>query len=167
MSHATGARLSASPTTASCLRVPWTVLRATVAGLRERSAGWRESACMWIGTPAGVVERVTFHHELADDGATALSLELPEFAKFALYQQMAREKRRILALLHTHPDSWVDLSWIDQQNRVSSRLGFLSLVLPYYGARDWNYEEIGFHFKCDRGWRRIYGAEAVAAVQIE
>jgi proteasome lid subunit RPN8/RPN11 len=167
MSHATGARLPAAPTTASRLTVPWGVLHATVAGLRERSAGWRESACVWIGTAAGVVERVTFHHEIADDRATALSLELPESAKFALYQQLAREKRRILALLHTHPDSWVDLSWIDQQNQISSRIGFLSLVLPHYGARNWNYEEIGFHVKCDRGWRRICGAEAVAAVQIE
>jgi hypothetical protein len=166
MSYATGSRLSTAATPASRLIVPRGVLDATVFGLRDRSAGWRESACMWIGTAAGMVQRVTFHHEIADDHATALSLELPEAAKFGLYQQLAREKLRIQALLHTHPDSWVDLSWIDQQNQISSRMGFLSIVLPFYGMRDWNHDEIGFHVKCDRGWRRIHGQEAAEAVRI-
>ena len=164
MSHATGARLSAAQTPASRLTVPRGVILTTVTGLRERSAGWRESACVWIGTAAGAVQRVTFHH--ADDHATALSLELPEAAKFALYQQLAQEKLRILALLHTHPDSWVDLSPIDQKNQISSRLGFLSLVLPHYGRHDWNFDDVGFHVKCDRGWRRIHGDEAREAVRI-
>lgn len=166
MSHATGSRLSTAATPARRLAVPRGIFQATVVGLRERSAGWRESACVWIGTASGVVQRVTFHHEIADDHATALSLELPEKAKFWLYQQLAREKLRILALLHTHPESWVDLSWIDQQNQISSRVGFLSIVLPFYGKHDWNYDEIGFHVKCDRGWRRIHGQEAAEAVKI-
>ena len=166
MSHATGQRLPAAATPASRLTVPRTIIQATILGLRDRSAGWRESACMWIGSVSGVVQRVTFHHEIADDRATALSLELPEAAKFAFYMQLAREKLRILALLHTHPDSWVDLSWIDQQNQISSRLGFLSLGVPHYGKNDWNYDEIGTHVKCDRGWRRIHGQEARDAVRI-
>lgn len=166
MSNATGSRLSAAATPASRLTVPRGVLQATVFGLRERSAGWRESACVWVGAAAGAVQRVTFHHEMADDRATALSLELPEAAKFGLYQQLAREKLRILALLHTHPEGWVDLSWIDQQNQISSRIGFLSIVLPFYGTHDWNYDEIGFHVKCDRGWRRIRGQEAAEAVRV-
>jgi proteasome lid subunit RPN8/RPN11 len=121
---------------------------------------------VWVGTAAGAVQRVTFHHEIADDRASALFLELPEAAKFGLYQQLAREKLRILALLHTHPEGWVDLSWIDQQNQISSRVGFLSIVLPFYGKHEWNYYENGFHVKCDRGWRRIYGQEAAEAVRI-
>lgn len=166
MSYAPRARLSTARTPASRLTAPRGIIEATVLGLRTRSEGRRESACVWIGTSAGAVHRVTFHHEMADDHATALSLELPETAKLKLYQQLGHEKLRILALLHTHPDSWVDLSWIDQQNQISSRVGFLSLVLPYYGKRDWNYDEIGFHVKCDRGWRRADAQEAREIVQI-
>lgn len=166
MPNATGPRLSTTATPANRLAVPREVLQSTVVGLRERSAGWRESACVWIGTAAGMVQCVAFHHEIADDRATALSLELPEAAKFRLYQWLAREKLRILALLHTHPDCWVDLSWIDQQNQISSRVGFLSIVLPFYGKHDWNYDEIGFHVKCDRGWRRIHRQEAAEAVRV-
>jgi proteasome lid subunit RPN8/RPN11 len=166
MPDATGPRISTAATRASRVTVPRTVLHTTVTGLRERSAGWRESACVWIGTAAGVVQRVTFHHQIANDRATALSLELPETAKFELYRQLAREKLRILALLHTHPESWVGLSWIDQQNQISSRVGFLSIVLPFYGKHDWNYDDIGFHVKCDQGWRRIHAREASEAVRI-
>lgn len=166
MPNAPSSRLSTTATAARRLSVPREVLQATVAGLRERSAGWRESACVWVGTVEGIVQRATFHHEIADDRATALSLELPEAAKFRLYQQLSREKLRILALLHTHPEGWVDLSWIDQQNQISSRVGFLSIVLPFYATRHWNYDDIGFHVKCDRGWRRIHGQEAAEAVQV-
>src|SRR5262245_50681644 len=93
----TGSWLPTAATPASRLTVPLEILQDTVVGLRERSAGWRESACMWIGTASGMVQRVTFHHKIADDRATALSLELPEAAKFALYQQLARDRLRILA----------------------------------------------------------------------
>ena len=45
------------------------LLAQTLMGLRMRSAGWRESACVWSGSRDGVVRDVTFHHELADDHA--------------------------------------------------------------------------------------------------
>jgi len=138
-----------------------------VQGLRHRSDGCRESACMWIGNYDGAVRSVLFHHEIADDRATALSLELPEKAKFSLYEQLARDKLRVLALLHTHPDSWVDLSWIDQQNQISSRMGFLSIVLPLYGNVSWHVDAIGFHVKCERGWRRLTTSEVHTAVEID
>lgn len=160
-------RLPASRTVATRILVPGSVVHATISGLRERSSNWRESACTWIGTRDNRVVKVLFHHELADDRATALSLELPESAKFALYQQLARDEHRVLALLHTHPDSWVDLSWIDRQNQISSRVGFLSIVLPHYGRTTWDLSAIGFHVKCDRGWRRLTETEAAAAVVID
>jgi len=139
------------------LVVPRHVLERTVVELRARSAGWRESACVWTGTRDGHVTEVLFHHELGDDQATALSLELPEDAKFALYERLAARSESLLALLHTHPEDWVGLSWIDQRNQVSSRIGFWSIVLPYYAAKDWDEAEIGFHIRCDRGWQRIDG----------
>lgn len=138
------------------------ISRSTVArthrGLRERSAGFRESACVWIGTRGECEARVTevlFHHELADDRATALSLELPEHAKFELYQRLAAQGLTVLALLHTHPAEWVGLSPVDQTNQISSRIGFWSIVLPYYGQRPWSHHELGFHVRCAKGWRQL------------
>jgi proteasome lid subunit RPN8/RPN11 len=167
MHNPASVRLPSARTAATRVVVPASVLHATVSGLRDRSAGWRESACVWIGTRSNEVKKVVFHHELADDHATALSLELPESAKYSLYRQLGRDEHRILALLHTHPESWVDLSWIDQQNQISSRLGFLSIVLPFYGEANWDLTTVGFHVKCERGWRRLSVPEIKAAVIID
>jgi len=62
----------------------------------------------------------------------------------------------VLALLHTHPQSWVGLSEIDQQNQLSSRVGFWSIVLPYYGHCAWNARDIGYHVRAERGWIRLH-----------
>jgi len=56
-----------------------------------------------------IVEAVHFHHELGDDQAGALSLELSEAAKFRLYAEIGKQNRRVIALIHTHPGEWVGL----------------------------------------------------------
>jgi hypothetical protein len=149
------------------LVVPERILWRTLRGLRQRSAGWRESACIWTGGLDGRVTDVAFHHELGDDRGTALSLELPEHAKYALYKRLASRGEALLALLHTHPKDWVDLSWIDQHNQVSSRVGFWSIVLPYYATGDWNLQSTGFHVRCERGWRRLPPVEVKANLIVE
>jgi hypothetical protein len=122
---------------------------------------------MWIGDrSSGRVNRVIFHHEIADDRATALSLELPEKAKFALYQHLTLTKESILALLHTHPFDWVDLSPIDQANQISSRVGFWSIVLPHYARTPWSTRTAGFHILDHNGWVRLTEAEVVAAITV-
>jgi proteasome lid subunit RPN8/RPN11 len=112
------------------------------------------------------VTREIFHHEIADDRATALSLELPEKAKFALYQHLTLTKESILALLHTHPFDWVDLSPIDQANQISSRVGFWSIVLPHYARTPWSTRTAGFHILDHNGWVRLTEAEVVAAITV-
>src|SRR5438477_11346252 len=64
----------------------------TLANLRDRSAEWRESAAIWSGHVEGDmwrVEAIHLHHELCDDRAGPLSLQLSEVAKFRLYQHLA------------------------------------------------------------------------------
>jgi len=108
-----------------------------------------------------------FHHDLADDRATRFSLELPETAKFALYERLQGRGEALLALLHTHPDHHVGLSLVDQRNQLSSRVGFWSIVLPYYAVRDWRPEEIGFHVRCDLGWRRLNPTQVQERLHVE
>lgn len=39
-----------------------------------------------------------------------------------------------LAQIHTHPDKIIYQSWYDEQNALSNRDGFLSLIVPEYGG---------------------------------
>jgi proteasome lid subunit RPN8/RPN11 len=140
------------------LIIPSHLWATTLTGLRDRSAGWRESAAIWAGQVSGsawTAESVHFHHDLCDDHAGSLSIELSEGAKFRLYQDLGGRGQRLVALIHTHPHDWVDLSEIDQANQLSSRLGFWSLVVPWYAREPWVLEAIGVHVRGALGWHRI------------
>lgn len=166
MSESEKQRLSTTKTTISRRLVPRSVIETTLRELRSRSAGWRESAAIWAGNRDGTVKQVLFHHQLADDRGGPLSLELPETAKFDLYRKLASEDQILLALLHTHPAAWVGLSAIDQQNQLSSRVGFWSIVLPHYGRCTWNKREIGFHVRGERGWTTLRTEEVGQCMSI-
>jgi len=137
--------------------------------MRERSAGRRESAAIWAGTveeDRWEARRVYFHHDLGDDRAGPLSLELSELAKYKLYETLHRERLRLIALIHTHPGAWVDLSDVDQQNQVCSRVGFWSLVIPWYARRPWRMTAIGVHVRTQCGWYRLTRNEVGHRVRI-
>jgi hypothetical protein len=137
--------------------------------LAERSAGWRESAAIWAGRLSGedsVAEKVFFHDELCDDRAGPLFLELTEKAKFDLYQKLAARRNTLVALIHTHPEDWVGLSPVDETNQLCSRIGFWSLVVPWFGSRPWDLAAFGIHARADAGWYQYTGPEIPARVII-
>jgi proteasome lid subunit RPN8/RPN11 len=139
----------------------------TLARLAERSAGWRESAAIWAGTLDGndaIASDVFFHHELCDDQAGPLFLEVTEQAKFDLYRTVAAKGKKLVGMVHTHPEDWVELSPVDEQNQLCSRIGFWSLVVPWYGRPPWDYGRMGVHVRADTGWHQHLGSEIFAHV---
>jgi hypothetical protein len=139
--------------------VPSDTFDRTMRELMTRSDGWRESAAVWAGRVRGevdwVVERLFLHHELCDDRGGPLSLELTEAAKFDLYRVLARDGLRPVALIHTHPKAWVGLSPVDAGNQLSSRVGFWSIVVPWYARKPWRLERFGVHVRLVDGWRHL------------
>ena len=139
----------------------------TLIRLADRSASWRESAAIWIGQLDGddaVASDVLFHHELCDDRAGPLFLELTERAKFDLYRDLAASGKKLVGMIHTHPEEWVDLSLTDKKNQICSRVGFWSLVAPWYGRPPWELGAIGVHVRTDYGWYQHVGADIFAHV---
>lgn len=144
------------------LVVPRTLFETTLRELAERSAGWRESAAIWIGTLEGedaIASEILFHHDLCDDNAGPLSLELSERAKFDLYRMLAAKGQKVVSLIHTHPREWVGLSPVDEGNQICSRIGFWSLVVPWYGREPWDLARIGVHARTNEGWYEFRGSE--------
>jgi proteasome lid subunit RPN8/RPN11 len=155
----------------SSLIIPEKLWLHVLGELRKRSAGWRESAGILVGKrqPDGtcIASDVVFHHDLADDRATALSLELPEAAKFKLYEDLSKRKLTLVSLIHTHPEDWVGLSEVDKSNRISSTVGFWSIVVPNYGNQPWALDQIGFHILEPAGWRELTTEERSGCFQLE
>jgi proteasome lid subunit RPN8/RPN11 len=155
----------------SFLIVPIGLWHHTLSELERRSVGYRESAGILVGKalPDGrrIAVDAVFHHQIADDRATALSLELPEAAKFKLYQDLAKRHLTLVSLIHTHPSDWVGLSEVDQNNRISSTVGFWSIVVPYYGKQPWDLDKIGFHILENTGWHELPIEERVSRFRLE
>lgn len=144
------------------LVIPEALFELTLARLTERSAGWRESAAIWTGKLEGddaLASEVLFHHELCDDQAGPLFLELTEQAKFDLYRRLAARKRKLVGMIHTHPEDWVELSPVDASNQLCSRLGFWSLVAPWYGSPPWDLGAFGVHARANSGWYQYLGPD--------
>jgi proteasome lid subunit RPN8/RPN11 len=149
--------------------IPQRLFRLTLARLAQRSAGWRESAAIWIGNlnaDDAIASEVLFHHELCDDRGSPFSMELTERAKFDLYRRLAAGGKKLVGMIHTHPEEWVELSPIDQENQICSRIGFWSLVVPWYGRPPWDLETMGVHVRADSGWHQYLGAEISGRVII-
>jgi proteasome lid subunit RPN8/RPN11 len=145
-------------------------LESTADELRSRSANWRESAATWCGRIVGSEWRasaVRFHHRLCDDRGRPLSISLTEDAKFGLYEEMNGLGLTLIAGVHTHPEDWVGLSWIDQRNQLSSRDGFWSVVVPWYARGPWNVSEMGFHVRTSAGWCRLTADQVLRHIHVE
>lgn len=153
----------------SSLIVPTNLFSQTLAGLKERSDNYRESAAIWAGTVdkrGWRAQRLFFHHELCDDHSGPLFLELSEDAKFHLYRELAAENLRMIALIHTHPAAWVGLSPVDERNQLSSRIGFWSIVIPHYAQQPSTLSEMGVHVRTSEGWHQLEESEVVARVVV-
>jgi hypothetical protein len=133
-----------------------------MAGLAARSGDRRESGAIWAGNlhrTEAFASDVFFHHELCDDRGTALSLQLTEDAKFALYTELATRGLKLVGMIHTHPQDWVGLSAVDEANQLCSRIGFWSLVAPWYGRPPWELTTLGVHARAETGWYRLEAEE--------
>lgn len=143
----------------SHLRVPRILWEQTLSLLRDRSDGRRESGAIVLGTGNSTKQRVASsvvgYHELCDDRATEVFLEVSEAGKLRLYSQLEHNKLQLVAMIHTHPEGWVGLSQIDQANQLSSRIGFWSIVLPYFGKQPCELDLIGFHIRQREGWHQL------------
>jgi proteasome lid subunit RPN8/RPN11 len=165
----TNARLPPPASLDTRLSIPKQIWESTLTELRERSAGWRESAAIFCGRvihSEWTVETVRFHHHLCDDRGRPLSIRLTESAKYELYRELNRLGLRLIAGIHTHPEDWVDLSWIDQQNQLCSRRGFWSIVVPWYAEQSWEVVAMGAHIRTLEGWCRLTTEQVQRHVRI-
>lgn len=108
-----------------------------------------------------------FDHLLCDDRADAVSMALTEEAKLRLYKEMNGLGLTLIAAVHTHPEDWVGLSQIDQRNQLSSKNGFWSLVLPWYGRRPLEPSDMGVHIRLQGAWWRLTEDQVSSQFRIE
>jgi len=135
----------------------------TIYGLRVRGEEKNESACIWAGQRSPVqneVQEVIFLDDIAGVMGRELFHRVPTFAIDKLFSTLREKGLSIIADIHTHPENWVGLSWIDMEHPLEYRVGFLMIVLPYYASTEIQLKDIGVHeYQGNGKWRELHVAE--------
>lgn len=143
----------------------------TWSGLRSRSGGVREAACVWSGDRAAekwIVRSVHFLEDFGPVNAGALFHRASRECVAQLFAEMRRRGESLIADVHVHPDAWVDLSPTDETHPIEYRIGLLAVVLPYFASRAPNLLSAGVHeYVATSEWRRLPDEEVSARVLLE
>jgi proteasome lid subunit RPN8/RPN11 len=148
------------------LIVPRALWTKTWKGLRTRGGGSRETACVWVGTRDGVVERaheVIFLDDLPGTAGRRLQHRTSREAVVMLLSRARDLGMVIVCDIHTHPSDWVDLSLVDQEHPIEYRVGLLALVLPNFAGGKPDIEGVGVHEYAGDGRWHTFPPEAFAA----
>jgi hypothetical protein len=128
--------------------IPIQIWHATWAGLNTRSKGKIESAAIWAGRRDGEIERVEGVYFL-DDYVGGLQRRdyhcVPVQALTIFFADLRRDRRVIIADLHTHPRSWVGQSQLDEANPIEFRKGLPAVVLPWFAQGEPSLQSCGVH----------------------
>jgi hypothetical protein len=73
-----------------------------------------------------------------------------------LFSYLQRDRRVIIADIHTHPSGWVGQSHTDEAHPVEFRCGLPALILPSYAKPRPSLNCIGVHlYKGDGKWQTL------------
>lgn len=116
-----------------------------------------ESVVYWYGLePPGSSTDVAVAVAVPDAQRRPTEYEISAEQAFAMGKAMTKASLVCLAQFHTHPWRNTRHSLYDDQNSISIRNGFLSLVAPDYGCRqDLGLEEVSVHEAWDARWHLL------------
>lgn len=141
------------------IHIPHEIWLRTWGGLRTRGAGIKESAAVWAGSRQNDLERVDgvyFLDDYAGGEQHRAYHRVPVEALARFFADLRRDRRVILADLHTHPGSWVGLSPLDKENPIEFRKGLPAIVLPCFAQGKPSFGNCGVHLYEGEGrWRRL------------
>ena len=128
--------------------VPNEVWVQTWLGLQKRGKGKVESAAVWGGKRddlSEIVEAVYFLDDLVGRFQHRGYHFVPPEALAQLFAQLQRDRRVIVADIHTHPTGWVGLSALDKSHPIEFRPGLHAIVLPSYAQSTPSLSLAGVH----------------------
>jgi hypothetical protein len=132
-----------------------------------RSAGEREMVVYWAGIeiagadmPTGMVATVVCPKILS--GRAAFRLADGQMGRIA--EWCARRRMWILAPVHTHPNDEPH-SEVDECFPLSHRIGFLSLVIPFFAVHSVVSKPLWqVHERQEQGWAKVEAGERLGII---
>jgi hypothetical protein len=132
-------------------------------GLKTRSGGTRESACVWAGERlpnVWIVRSVYFLDDLGPVSAGPLHHRASRECLANLFLTLRDRGESVVADVHCHPKDWVDLSPTDEAHPIEFRIGLLAIVVPNFASTSPELRIVGVHeYLGNSTWSRLSAAQ--------
>lgn len=141
-----------------------------VSALRVRGEGRRESGAFLMGSANSDDRRIMMFvcYDDLDPECLVGSIQFHADGYSALWRLCSEKRVRVLADIHTHPDSGVDQSPIDSKNPMLPVPGHVGLIAPNFGRTSkLSLAGVGMHVFGGRGnWTSHTHRSAQAPIRL-
>jgi len=117
------------------VHVPSTIFKKTVENFRQAGLDHKESIAYWTGKleeQRAVIKHVIFADDYQEFNNEELFAQMPLSATLKIGELIHQQNEILIAQVHSHPFEAFH-SFIDDQNPISHRIGFFSIVVPFFG----------------------------------
>jgi proteasome lid subunit RPN8/RPN11 len=124
--------------------------------LRRRGEGRRETGAFLLGVKGtDKVSEFICYNDLDPAAFDSGIIMLHGDAFIPLWRHCGDHGLRVLADVHTHPDSWTGQSSSDQRHPMIAQSGHIALIIPHYATRPRQLlKGVGIHeFLGDGQWK--------------
>lgn len=106
--------------------------------LRSRGGGRRESGAFLLGPlTGGSVSSFVCYDDLDPRSLDTGIIRFDGRGYVPLWKRCGELNLKVVADVHTHPNSWTDQSRADRTHPMVAQAGHLALILPHYSQCSW------------------------------
>lgn len=117
------------------LEIPKSIFNSTINNLQENGLQGNEGIAFWTGTLNGVnaeIKNVIFANSYPEFENQELFARVPLLTSFKIGELVHQRQEKLFVQIHSHPFEAFH-SFVDDKYPISHKIGFLSIVVPYFG----------------------------------
>jgi proteasome lid subunit RPN8/RPN11 len=153
------------------IRVPCLLWARTIAELRRRGHGARESGAFLLGRQGGFSAKVTSficYDDLDPDAYQSGAIEFHAAGYAALWKHCRQKGLQLLCDVHTHPGKDVRQSHIDRRHPMIAISGHTAMIVPNFANTSrWSLQAVGvYEYLGNFEWRTYDSRTSPCRVQL-
>jgi hypothetical protein len=117
------------------LEIPRSIFNSTIQNLQENGLQDKEGIAFWTGTlndTTAQIKNVIFADSYPEFENQELFARVPLMASFKIGESIHQRNEKLFVQIHSHPFEAFH-SFVDNKYPISHKIGFLSIVVPYFG----------------------------------
>jgi len=117
------------------LEIPRSIFNSTIQNLQENGLEGNEGIAFWTGTlhdTTAQIKNVIFANSYPEFENQELFARVPLLTSFKIGELVHQRNEKLFVQIHSHPFEAFH-SFVDNKYPISHKIGFLSVVVPYFG----------------------------------